>query len=130
MENKQKDQEIRTHTFVSMSRNEAGCPSVFRGSTQVMFCAHLTWTGTTFKAISTIQYLDCVLKAGATATGSICLCVCVAPNSFVLAFNRPFVCLCLPAVSHVVVPVGHLPTTSSTLLGLLAGCWVVKFSCE
>ncbi|XP_040057061.2 BRCA1-associated RING domain protein 1 [Gasterosteus aculeatus] len=31
-------------------------------------------------------------------------------------------------VSHVVVPVGHLPTTSSTLLGLLAGCWVVKFS--
>ncbi|KAM8856119.1 BRCA1-associated RING domain protein 1 [Spinachia spinachia] len=31
-------------------------------------------------------------------------------------------------VSHVVVPVGHAPTTSSTLLGLLAGCWVVKFS--
>ncbi|XP_037344808.2 BRCA1-associated RING domain protein 1 [Pungitius pungitius] len=31
-------------------------------------------------------------------------------------------------VSHVVVPVGHLPTTSSTLLGLLAGCWVLKFS--
>ncbi|KAL7385659.1 hypothetical protein ABVT39_025862 [Epinephelus coioides] len=32
------------------------------------------------------------------------------------------------SVSHVVVPEGHMPTTISTLLGLLAGCWVVKFS--
>ncbi|KAF3843009.1 hypothetical protein F7725_001858 [Dissostichus mawsoni] len=32
------------------------------------------------------------------------------------------------SVSHVVVPEGHMPTTSSTLMGLLAGCWVVKFS--
>ncbi|XP_029314945.1 BRCA1-associated RING domain protein 1 isoform X2 [Cottoperca gobio] len=32
------------------------------------------------------------------------------------------------SVSHVVVPEGHMPTTNSTLLGLLAGCWVVKFS--
>lgn len=32
------------------------------------------------------------------------------------------------SVSHVVVPEGHMPTTYSTLLGLLAGCWVVKFS--
>uniref|UniRef100_A0A8C3AZB8 BRCA1 associated RING domain 1 n=2 Tax=Cyclopterus lumpus TaxID=8103 RepID=A0A8C3AZB8_CYCLU len=31
-------------------------------------------------------------------------------------------------VSHVVVPEGHIPTTNSTLLGLLAGCWVVNFS--
>ncbi|XP_035460042.1 BRCA1-associated RING domain protein 1 isoform X1 [Scophthalmus maximus] len=32
------------------------------------------------------------------------------------------------SVSHVVVPEGHMPTTFSTLLGLLAGCWVVRFS--
>ncbi|XP_036966495.1 BRCA1-associated RING domain protein 1 isoform X1 [Acanthopagrus latus] len=32
------------------------------------------------------------------------------------------------SVSHVVLPEGHMPTTYSTLLGLLAGCWVVKFS--
>ncbi|XP_070771001.1 BRCA1-associated RING domain protein 1 [Enoplosus armatus] len=32
------------------------------------------------------------------------------------------------SVSHVMVPEGHMPTTYSTLLGLLAGCWVVKFS--
>ncbi|XP_028446589.1 BRCA1-associated RING domain protein 1 isoform X2 [Perca flavescens] len=32
------------------------------------------------------------------------------------------------SVSHVVVPEGHMPITNSTLLGLLAGCWVVKFS--
>ncbi|KAJ4918996.1 hypothetical protein JOQ06_027885 [Pogonophryne albipinna] len=32
------------------------------------------------------------------------------------------------SVSHVVVPEGHMPTTSSTLMGLLAGCWVVKCS--
>ncbi|XP_042350799.1 BRCA1-associated RING domain protein 1 [Plectropomus leopardus] len=32
------------------------------------------------------------------------------------------------SVSHVVVPEGHMPTTNSTLLGLLAGCWVVRFS--
>ncbi|XP_063743119.1 BRCA1-associated RING domain protein 1 isoform X2 [Eleginops maclovinus] len=32
------------------------------------------------------------------------------------------------SVSHVVVPEGHMPTTSSALLGLLAGCRVVKFS--
>ncbi|XP_019945749.2 BRCA1-associated RING domain protein 1 isoform X2 [Paralichthys olivaceus] len=31
-------------------------------------------------------------------------------------------------VSHVVVPEGHMPTTYSTLLGLLAGCWVVRYS--
>ncbi|XP_054471909.1 BRCA1-associated RING domain protein 1 isoform X2 [Anoplopoma fimbria] len=31
-------------------------------------------------------------------------------------------------VSHVVVPEGHFPTTISSLLGLLAGCWVVKLS--
>ncbi|XP_035031379.1 BRCA1-associated RING domain protein 1 [Hippoglossus stenolepis] len=32
------------------------------------------------------------------------------------------------SVSHVVVPEGHMPTTYSTLLGLLAGCWVVRYS--
>ncbi|XP_074550236.1 BRCA1-associated RING domain protein 1 [Halichoeres trimaculatus] len=32
------------------------------------------------------------------------------------------------SVSHVVVPEGPMPTTYSTLLGLLAGCWIVKFS--
>ncbi|XP_068558855.1 BRCA1-associated RING domain protein 1 [Cebidichthys violaceus] len=32
------------------------------------------------------------------------------------------------SVSHVVLPEGHMRTTISTLLGLLAGCWVVKFS--
>ncbi|XP_041856748.1 BRCA1-associated RING domain protein 1 isoform X2 [Melanotaenia boesemani] len=32
------------------------------------------------------------------------------------------------SVSHVVVPEGQIPTTNSTLLGLLAGCWVVKYS--
>ncbi|KAG8000731.1 BRCA1-associated RING domain protein 1, partial [Nibea albiflora] len=32
------------------------------------------------------------------------------------------------AVSHVVLPEGQMPTTYSTLLGLLAGCWLVKFS--
>ncbi|XP_041663733.1 BRCA1-associated RING domain protein 1 isoform X2 [Cheilinus undulatus] len=32
------------------------------------------------------------------------------------------------SVSHVVVPEGHMPTTFSALLGLLAGCWIVKFS--
>ncbi|XP_031155989.1 BRCA1-associated RING domain protein 1 isoform X1 [Sander lucioperca] len=32
------------------------------------------------------------------------------------------------SVSHVVVPEGNMPITNSTLLGLLAGCWVVKFS--
>ncbi|XP_075896134.1 BRCA1-associated RING domain protein 1 [Nelusetta ayraudi] len=32
------------------------------------------------------------------------------------------------SVSHVVLPEGDLPTTFSTLLGLLAGCWVVRFS--
>ncbi|XP_017279321.1 BRCA1-associated RING domain protein 1 [Kryptolebias marmoratus] len=32
------------------------------------------------------------------------------------------------SVSHVVVPEGQMPTTSSALLGLLAGCWVVKYS--
>uniref|UniRef100_A0A087XH25 BRCA1 associated RING domain 1 n=1 Tax=Poecilia formosa TaxID=48698 RepID=A0A087XH25_POEFO len=32
------------------------------------------------------------------------------------------------SVSHVVVPEGQMPTTYSTLLGLLAGCWVVKYS--
>ncbi|KAM7380665.1 hypothetical protein PAMP_003943 [Pampus punctatissimus] len=32
------------------------------------------------------------------------------------------------SVSHVVVPEGPMPTTTSALLGLLAGCWVVKFS--
>ncbi|XP_026152273.1 BRCA1-associated RING domain protein 1 isoform X2 [Mastacembelus armatus] len=31
-------------------------------------------------------------------------------------------------VSHVVVPEGHMPTTYSTLMGLLAGCWVVRYS--
>lgn len=30
------------------------------------------------------------------------------------------------SVSHVVLPEGHMPTTYSTLLGILAGCWVVK----
>ncbi|XP_014912395.1 BRCA1-associated RING domain protein 1-like isoform X1 [Poecilia latipinna] len=34
------------------------------------------------------------------------------------------------SVSHVVVPEGQMPTTYSTLLGLLAGCWVVKYSCK
>ncbi|CAJ1079857.1 BRCA1-associated RING domain protein 1 [Xyrichtys novacula] len=34
------------------------------------------------------------------------------------------------SVSHVVVPEGPMPTTYFTLLGLLAGCWIVKFSCE
>lgn len=32
------------------------------------------------------------------------------------------------SVSHVVVPDGEMPNTFSTLLGLLAGCWVVKYS--
>ncbi|XP_054642981.1 BRCA1-associated RING domain protein 1 isoform X2 [Dunckerocampus dactyliophorus] len=32
------------------------------------------------------------------------------------------------SVSHVVVPEGPIPTTHSTLLGLLAGCWIVKYS--
>ncbi|XP_053734110.1 BRCA1-associated RING domain protein 1 [Synchiropus splendidus] len=32
------------------------------------------------------------------------------------------------SVSHVIVPEGPMPTTISTLLGLLAGCWIVKFS--
>ncbi|TMS06189.1 BRCA1-associated RING domain protein 1 [Larimichthys crocea] len=32
------------------------------------------------------------------------------------------------SVSHVVLPEGQMPTTYSTLLGLLAGCWLVKFS--
>ncbi|XP_071316267.1 BRCA1-associated RING domain protein 1 isoform X2 [Trachinotus anak] len=32
------------------------------------------------------------------------------------------------SVSHIVVPEGHMPTTFSTLLGLLAGCWVVRYS--
>ncbi|XP_069010696.1 BRCA1-associated RING domain protein 1 [Embiotoca jacksoni] len=32
------------------------------------------------------------------------------------------------SVSHVVVPQGQMPTTYSTLLGLLAGCWVVRYS--
>ncbi|XP_072770509.1 BRCA1-associated RING domain protein 1 [Nerophis lumbriciformis] len=32
------------------------------------------------------------------------------------------------SVSHVVVPEGPVPTTYSTLLGLLAGCWIVKYS--
>ncbi|XP_044222357.1 BRCA1-associated RING domain protein 1 [Thunnus albacares] len=32
------------------------------------------------------------------------------------------------SVSHVVVPEGPMPTTYSALLGLLAGCWVVKYS--
>ncbi|XP_056245883.1 BRCA1-associated RING domain protein 1 [Seriola aureovittata] len=32
------------------------------------------------------------------------------------------------SVSHIVVPEGHMPTTYSTLLGLLAGCWVVRYS--
>ncbi|XP_061579713.1 BRCA1-associated RING domain protein 1 [Cololabis saira] len=32
------------------------------------------------------------------------------------------------AVSHVVVPEGKMPTTYSSLLGLVAGCWVVKYS--
>ncbi|XP_068185282.1 BRCA1-associated RING domain protein 1 isoform X2 [Antennarius striatus] len=31
-------------------------------------------------------------------------------------------------VSHVVLPEGQMPTTFSTLLGLLAGCWIVRFS--
>ncbi|TKS67349.1 BRCA1-associated RING domain protein 1 [Collichthys lucidus] len=34
------------------------------------------------------------------------------------------------SVSHVVLPEGQMPTTYSTLLGLLAGCWLVKFSYE
>uniref|UniRef100_A0A8C3GBN6 BRCA1 associated RING domain 1 n=1 Tax=Cyclopterus lumpus TaxID=8103 RepID=A0A8C3GBN6_CYCLU len=42
-----------------------------------------------------------------------------------LQFGMSFVCLRLPPVSHVVVPEGHIPTTNSTLLGLLAGCWVL-----
>lgn len=32
------------------------------------------------------------------------------------------------SVTHVVVPDGLMPTTSSALLGLLAGCWVVNYS--
>uniref|UniRef100_A0A3B4ZVW2 BRCA1 associated RING domain 1 n=1 Tax=Stegastes partitus TaxID=144197 RepID=A0A3B4ZVW2_9TELE len=32
------------------------------------------------------------------------------------------------SVSHVVVPEGQMPTTYSTLLGVLAGCWVVRYS--
>ncbi|KAF7216036.1 BRCA1-associated RING domain protein 1 [Nothobranchius furzeri] len=32
------------------------------------------------------------------------------------------------SVSHVITPEGQMPTTYSALLGLLAGCWVVKYS--
>ncbi|XP_061143428.1 BRCA1-associated RING domain protein 1 [Syngnathus typhle] len=32
------------------------------------------------------------------------------------------------SVSHLVVPEGPMPSTYSTLLGLLAGCWIVKYS--
>ncbi|XP_051937618.1 BRCA1-associated RING domain protein 1 isoform X2 [Hippocampus zosterae] len=32
------------------------------------------------------------------------------------------------SVSHVVVPEGPMPRTYSALLGLLAGCWIVKYS--
>ncbi|XP_019751029.1 BRCA1-associated RING domain protein 1 isoform X2 [Hippocampus comes] len=32
------------------------------------------------------------------------------------------------SVSHVVVPEGPMPSTYSALLGLLAGCWIVKYS--
>ncbi|XP_077436733.1 BRCA1-associated RING domain protein 1 [Vanacampus margaritifer] len=32
------------------------------------------------------------------------------------------------SVSHIVVPEGPMPSTYSTLLGLLAGCWIVKYS--
>uniref|UniRef100_UPI003AAEA125 BRCA1-associated RING domain protein 1 n=1 Tax=Centroberyx gerrardi TaxID=166262 RepID=UPI003AAEA125 len=32
------------------------------------------------------------------------------------------------SVSHVVVPDGPMPTTLSTLLGVLAGCWVLRYS--
>lgn len=37
--------------------------------------------------------------------------------------------LLLP-VSHIVLPEGQMCTTFSTLLGLLAGCWVVRYTCE
>ena len=33
-------------------------------------------------------------------------------------------------VSHVVVPDGTAPTTLSSLQGVLAGCWVLGYSCE
>ncbi|XP_030614481.1 BRCA1-associated RING domain protein 1 [Archocentrus centrarchus] len=32
------------------------------------------------------------------------------------------------SVSHVVVPEGQMPTTYSTLMGLLAGCWIVRYT--
>ncbi|KAM3862376.1 LOW QUALITY PROTEIN: BRCA1-associated RING domain protein 1 [Diretmus argenteus] len=32
------------------------------------------------------------------------------------------------SVSHVVVPDGPMPTTHSTLLGILAGCWILRYS--
>ena len=42
--------------------------------------------------------------------------------------------LCFPPtsspVSHVVVPDGTAPTTLSSLQGVLAGCWVIGYSCE
>ncbi|CAI5656362.1 BRCA1-associated RING domain protein 1 isoform X1 [Oreochromis niloticus] len=31
------------------------------------------------------------------------------------------------SVSHIVVPEGQMPTTYSTLMGLLAGCWIVRY---
>ncbi|KAG7227447.1 hypothetical protein INR49_005261 [Caranx melampygus] len=34
------------------------------------------------------------------------------------------------SVTHIVVPEGHMPTTYSTLLGLLSGCWIVRYSCK
>uniref|UniRef100_A0A3P9BTS8 BRCA1 associated RING domain 1 n=1 Tax=Maylandia zebra TaxID=106582 RepID=A0A3P9BTS8_9CICH len=38
------------------------------------------------------------------------------------------VCVCfLFPVSHIVVPEGQMPTTYSTLMGLLAGCWIAVF---
>lgn len=54
-------------------------------------------------------------------------CLLVAVNT---GLTRRYLLDPVPAVSHVVLPDGAMPTTFSTLLGLLAGCWVVNFSCE
>lgn len=41
------------------------------------------------------------------------------------------VCVCfLFPVSHIVVPEGQMPTTYSTLMGLLAGYWIVRYKCK
>uniref|UniRef100_A0A665XC93 BRCA1 associated RING domain 1 n=1 Tax=Echeneis naucrates TaxID=173247 RepID=A0A665XC93_ECHNA len=65
------------------------------------------------------QQLFCMCNSTHLHLFNLALCVCVCLSVFLL-----------PPVSHVVVPEGPMPTTYSTLLGLLAGCWVVRYSCK